>query len=376
MIAAANGNKRRDAKLLYYIKYYGELLHMIKKLSLLAISTLALSACNDQASSGGAGGSRQEIRIVGSSTVFPFSKAVAEAFTKGAPGNKNPVVESTGTGGGIEAFCAGVGAETPDIANASRRIKKSEFETCAKNGVTEIVEIQVGIDGIVMGESAKGPAMKLDPIDVYKALAANPFGKPNTTKNWSDVNASLPNIPIAVFGPPKTSGTRDAFAELILEAGCKTDEATKAMKKTDEDKYKAICHDIRTDGAYKEQGENDNLIVQKLAANPNMLGVFGYSYLEENAASVRGVSIGGVSPTYEAIAGGSYPGARPLFIYVKKAHVEKIPGIKEYLAEFVKAGVKGSYLTKLGLIAAPDDVRAAASKAATDLTVMDGANLK
>jgi phosphate transport system substrate-binding protein len=349
---------------------------MLKKLSLLAISTLALAACNDQASSGGSGGSRQEIRVVGSSTVFPFAKAVAEAFTKAAPGNKNPVIESTGTGGGIEAFCAGVGADTPDIANASRQMKKSEFETCAKNGVTDIVEIQVGIDGIAIAESTKGPAMKLTPLDVYKALAANPFGKPNTAKNWSDVNASLPNLPILAYGPPKTSGTRDAFAELILEAGCKTDEAIKGLKKTDEDKYKAICHDVRTDGAYKEQGENDNLIVQKLAANPNMLGVFGYSYLEENAATVRGVTISGVAPTYDAIADGSYPGARPLFIYVKKAHVEKIPGIKEYIAEFVKAGAKGSYLTKLGLIAAPDDVRAAASKAATELTVMDGANLK
>jgi phosphate transport system substrate-binding protein len=349
---------------------------MLKKLSLLAISTLALAACNDQATSGGSGASRQEIRVVGSSTVFPFAKAVAEAFTKAAPGNKNPVIESTGTGGGIEAFCAGVGADTPDIANASRQMKKSEFETCAKNGVTDIVEIQVGIDGIAIAESTKGPAMKLTPLDVYKALAANPFGKPNTAKNWSDVNASLPKLPISAYGPPKTSGTRDAFAELILEAGCKTDEPTKALKKTDEDKYKAICHDVRTDGAYKEQGENDNLIVQKLAANPNMLGVFGYSYLEENAATVRGVTISGVAPTYDAIADGSYPGARPLFIYVKKAHVEKIPGIKEYLAEFVKAGAKGSYLTKLGLIAAPDDVRAAASKAATELTVMDGANLK
>ena len=349
---------------------------MLKKLSLLAISTLALSACNDQASSGGAGGSRQEIRVVGSSTVYPFAKAVAEAFTKANATNKNPVVESTGTGGGIEAFCAGAGAETPDIANASRQMKKSEFETCAKNGVTDIVEIQIGIDGLAIAQATGGPAFKLTPTDVYKALAANPFGKPNATKTWSDVNAALPNLPIAVFGPPKTSGTRDAFAELILEAGCKSDDAIKALKKTDEDKYKAICHDVRTDGLYKEQGENDNLIVQKLSSNPNMLGVFGYSYLEENIEKVRGVELNGVAPTYAAIADGSYPGARPLFIYVKKSHIDKIPGIKEYIAEFVKAGDKGSYLTKLGMIAAPDDVRAAASKAASDLTVMDSANLK
>jgi phosphate transport system substrate-binding protein len=349
---------------------------MLKKLSLLAISTLALAACNDQASSGGAGGSRQEIRIVGSSTVFPFAKAVAEAFTKANASNKNPVVESTGTGGGIEAFCAGVGAETPDIANASRRMKKSEFETCTKNGVTDIVEIQVGIDGLAIASAAGGPKWKLTQADVYKALAANPFGKPNTSKTWADVNSSLPNVPIAVFGPPKTSGTRDAFAELILEEGCKTEGAIKAMKKTDEDKYKAICHDVRTDGMYKEQGENDNLIVQKLGSNPNMLGVFGYSYLEENAEKVTGVPLAGIAPTAATIGDGTYPGARPLFIYVKKAHVDKIPGIKEYVAEFVTAGGKDSYLTKLGLIAAPDAVRAGAGKAASELAILDGAGLK
>ncbi len=349
---------------------------MLKKLSLLAISTLALAACNDQASSGGAGGSRQEIRITGSSTVFPLAKAVAETFQKADPSRKVPVVESTGTGGGIEAFCAGVGAQTPDIANASRRMKKSEFETCQKNGVKDIVEIQVGIDGIVIAESNKGPALKLTPLDVYKAVAANPFGKPNTAKNWSDVNASLPNIPIAMYGPPKTSGTRDSFAELIMEAGCKTDAATKALKETDEKKYKAVCHDVRTDGAYKEQGENDNLIVQKLAANPNMLGIFGYSYMEANLSSVRGVSMSGIVPTYETIAGGTYPGARPLFMYVKKAHIDKIPGIKEYIAEFIKAGVKGSYLTKLGLISSSDEERAASEAAATGLTLMDSSKLK
>ncbi len=349
---------------------------MVKKISVLAFGSLALAACNDPAASGGAGGARQEIRIMGSSTVFPFAKAVAEAFQKGDSNRKNPIVESTGTGGGIEAFCAGIGSQTPDIANASRRIKKSEFETCKKNGVTEIVEIQIGIDGIALGESIKGPGFKLTNAEVYKALAANPFGKPNLTKKWSDVNPALPNIPIAVFGPPKTSGTRDAFAELILEAGCKTDAATKALKETNEDKYKAVCHDIRTDGAYKEQGENDNLIVQKLSANPNMLGVFGYSYMEENSTTVRGVALENVAPNYGAIATGRYPGARPLFIYVKKQHVDKVPGIKEYVAEFVSAGTKGSYLTKLGLIAAPDDVRKKAFDAAANMTIIDGADLK
>jgi phosphate transport system substrate-binding protein len=337
---------------------------MIRKISLVAISVLALSACQDQASTGGAsGGSRQEIRIVGSSTVFPYAKAVAEAFAKADPSRKSPVLESTGTGGGIEQFCKGVGAETPDVANASRRMKKSEFENCVKNGVTDIIEIQ-------------GQKFALTAADVYKALAANPFGKPQTAKLWSDVNASLPKLPISVYGPPSTSGTRDAFAELIMEAGCKTDAATKALKDSDEDKYKAVCHEIRTDGAYKEQGENDNLIVQKLDANPDMIGIFGYSYMEANQGKVHGISLDGVAPTYDTIAGGSYPGARALYIYVKKAHVDKIPGIKEYLLEFVKAGAKGSYLSKLGLISSPDDVRSGAEAAANGLTVLDGAKLK
>lgn len=350
---------------------------MMKKISLVAISALALAACNDQASTGGAsGGSRQEIRIVGSSTVFPYAKAVAEAFAKADANRKSPVLESTGTGGGIEQFCKGIGAQTPDIANASRRMKKSEFDNCTKNGVTDIVEIQVGIDGITLAESNKGQKFELTAADVYKALAANPFGKPQTAKLWSDVNASLPKLPISVFGPPSTSGTRDAFAELILEAGCKTDAAIKALKDSNEDKYKAVCHEIRTDGAYKEQGENDNLIVQKLDANPDMVGIFGYSYMEANQGKVHGISLDGVAPTYDTIAGSTYPGARALYIYVKKAHLDKIPGIKEYVLEFIKAGAKGGYLAKLGLISSPDDVRTSAEAAANAMTTLDGSSLK
>lgn len=350
---------------------------MIRNIAIIAVSTLALAACNDAASTGAAGGgSRQEIRIVGSSTVFPFAKAVAEAFAKADPARKAPVAESTGTGGGIEQFCEGVGANTPDIANASRRMKKSEFETCQKNGVTDIIEIQVGIDGIALAESNKGQKFSLTPADVYKALAANPFGKPQTAKLWSDVNPSLPKLPIAVFGPPSTSGTRDAFGELIMEAGCKTDAATKALKDSDEKKYKAVCTEIRTDGAYKEQGENDNLIVQKLDANPDMIGIFGYSYMEANAGKVHGIPLNGVAPTYATIADNSYPGHRPLFIYVKKAHVGKIPGIQEYITEFVNAGAAGGYLSKLGLIAEPDDVRAEAAANAKNLTALTAESLK
>lgn len=350
---------------------------MMKKISFVAISAIALSACNDQASTGGAsGGSRQEIRIVGSSTVFPFAKAAAEAFAKGDSSRKSPVVESTGTGGGIEQFCKGVGAETPDIANASRRMKKSEFENCQKNGVKDIVEIQVGIDGLALAQSNKGQKFALSTADVYKALAANPFGKPQTAKLWSDVNPSLPKLPISVFGPPTTSGTRDSFHELIMEAGCKTDAATKALKDSDKDKFEAVCYEIRTDGAFKEQGENDNLIVQKLAANPDMLGIFGYSYMEENASKVHGITMDGVEPTNDSISTGKYPGARKLYIYVKKAHVDKIPGLKEFVTEFLKGGMVGGYLTKLGMIASTDADHKMAGNAATSFAVLDGAGLK
>lgn len=350
---------------------------MIKKISLIAVSAFALSACNDQASTGSAsGGSRQEIRIVGSSTVFPFAKAASEAFAKADPSRKSPVLESTGTGGGIEQFCKGVGAESPDIANASRRMKKSEFENCQKNGVTDIIEVQVGIDGLALAQSNEGVKFALSTADVYKALAANPFGKPQTAKLWSDVNPSLPKLPISVYGPPTTSGTRDSFHELIMEAGCKKDAAMKALKETDEDKYKEVCTQIRTDGAFKEQGENDNLIVQKLGSNPNMVGVFGYSYMEENASKVHGITMDGVSPTIATISDGSYPGARKMFIYVKKAHVDKIPGIKEFVLEFLKGGAVGGYLTKLGMIASTDADYKKAMDAANGLTAMTGADLK
>ena len=350
---------------------------MIRKMSLIAVSVLALSACQDQASTGGAaGGSRQEIRIVGSSTVFPFAKAASEAFAKGDASRKSPVLESTGTGGGMDQFCKGVGASTPDITNASRRMKKSEFDNCQKNGVKDIIEVEVGIDGLALAQSNKGQKFALSTIDVYKALAANPFGKPQTAKLWSDVNPALPKLPISVFGPPTTSGTRDSFHELIMEAGCKTDAAMKALKDTDKNKYEATCFGIRTDGAFKEQGENDNLIVQKLDANPNMVGVFGFSYMEENASKVHGITMDGVAPTIATISDGSYPGARKMFIYVKKAHIDKIPGIKEFLTEFLKGGVVGGYLTKVGMIASTDANHKKANDTVSSLAAMDGADLK
>jgi phosphate transport system substrate-binding protein len=277
---------------------------------------------------------RRNIRIVGSSTVYPFTKAVAERFSRTNPGVGAPIVESTGTGAGMKLFCAGVGVQHPDIVNASRRMKASEYEGCAKNGVKDIVEVQVGLDGIAFAEGKNGPGISLTQVDVYRALAANPYGKPNTAKLWSDVNPALPAMPILVLGPPSTSGTRDALKELILMKGCDADPAMKALKDSDKEKHEKVCGEVRSDGAYVDMGEQDNLIVQKLEANPKAIGVFGFSYLEENMDKLKGLSMNGVQPTYASISDFSYPGARPLYIYVKAAHVGAIKGLKEFVAQW------------------------------------------
>ncbi|MEW9856120.1 substrate-binding domain-containing protein [Novosphingobium sp. M1R2S20] len=341
-------------------------------IALVAASSLALSACG---SSGGSGsGSRDYIRAVGSSTVYPFATAVAEEYAK--TGGKSPVVEATGTGAGMKLFCAGVGAQHPDIETASRRIKKSEYELCQKNGVAEIVEVQVGIDGIAFAEAKSGPGMKLTPEDVYKAIAANPYGKPNQAKSWKDVNPALPDMPILVYGPPSTSGTRDALAELILTAGCKTDPATAALKESDEDKFEAICTQVREDGAYVDAGENDNLIVQKISQNPKAVGVFGYSFLEANPDALKGIPMSGVEPTYETISDFSYPGARPLYIYVKKAHVGPISGLGEYVATWPKVWGPDGLLKSKGMVISPQDVRARNAEVVANMTPLDPSALK
>ena len=347
---------------------------MFRTIAMIAVSTLVLSACGS--GGGPASGSRSQIRVVGSSTVFPFATAVAEKFTKANNRFKSPIVESTGTGAGMKLFCGGVGYNHPDIENASRRIKASEFADCAKNGVTEITEIQIGIDGIAFGEAKAGPAYALTPTDVYKALAANPFGKPNVAKTWKDVNPALPNLPIVVYGPPSTSGTRDALAELILEKGCDSDSAMKALKTSDKDQHKAICTKIREDGAYVDAGENDNLIVQKIAANPSAIGIFGFSFLEENRDKIKDISLGGIEATYATISNFSYPGARPLYIYVKNAHLKVIPGLREFIAEFSGAWGPEGYLKSRGMVIAPDDVRAKNAAIAKMMTPLDGSSLK
>ncbi len=340
-----------------------------KSLAIAAISTAALSACG-----GGSSTSRDAAWAVGSSTVYPFASAVAEETAKS--GIKAPKVEQNGTGAGIKLFCAGVGAQHPDIADASRRIKKSEYEDCVKNGVKDIAEIQVGLDGIAFAEAKEGPGMKLTVEDVYKALAKNPYGKPNTAKNWSDVNPALPAEPILVYGPPSTSGTRDALAELILTKGCEADPAMKALKEKDKDAAKKTCTEVREDGAYVDSGEADNLIVQKIAANPKAIGIFGYSFLEENMDKLKGITMGGVEPTYAAISDFSYPGARPLYIYVKLAHLNAVPGLKEFVAAWAKSWGPNGLLKGKGMVISTEEVRNKNAELAAKLSPMDASGLK
>jgi phosphate transport system substrate-binding protein len=320
----------------------------------------------------------RSLRAVGSSTVYPFAKMAAERVARANPKLGTPIIESTGTGAGFKLFCSGVGERFPDVSNASRRMKASEAKQCAANGVKEVTEIQIGIDGIAFATAKSTPLSGVTTKDIYMALAKTPFGKPNKAKTWKDVNGKLPAIPIRVYGPPPTSGTRDAFAELIMTAGCETNPGMVALKKANADKHKAVCTAVREDGAFIEAGENDNLIVQKLASNPNTLGIFGYSFLEENTAKLKGVSINGVQPTYQSIAAFQYPGARPLYIYVKNAHVKAIPAIRAFVAEMTKESAIGpnGYMRSGGLVAAPGPVRAKAQQAARTLTPVKFAELK
>lgn len=335
---------------------------MLKKMFVLSTALSFVLAVGNAA----AQSTRDYISIVGSSTVYPFATVVAEQFGK-TTDFKTPKIEATGSGGGLKLFCAGIGVRHPDITNASRRIKKSEYDACHKNGVDEIVEVKIGYDGIALANSKKAKPMALTLRDLFLALAkevpaADGSKKlvPNPYKTWKDVNPELPDTTIEVLGPPPTSGTRDAFVELAMEGGCKTFDWIKALKKEDKKEYKRICHTIREDGAYVEAGENDNLIVQKLNANPKAVGIFGFSFLDQNRDQVQGSAIDGVKPEFETIADGRYPISRSLYFYVKKAHVGTIPGIEAYLAEFTSEKTYGDegYLTDRGLIPSPKEERA------------------
>jgi phosphate transport system substrate-binding protein len=325
--------------------------------------------------------SRDQIRIVGSSTVYPFTTAVAEQFGKSG-GGKTPVVESTGTGGGMKLFCAGVGVGHPDVTNASRRMKKGEFETCGKNGVKGIVEINIGFDGLTMAQSKAGAPMNLKLSQVYLALAdqvpdkdgkliANPY------KNWSDIDKALPNIKIEVLGPPPTSGTRDSLHELFMEVGALQIPELAALRKADSKAFDKLWKSIRKDGAYVEAGENDNVIVAKLEANKNAFGVFGYSFLEENSNKLRGVKIDGVEPEFDNIAAGKYKGARRMYVYVKTQHIGLVPGLDKFMDEYVstKALGKDGYLARKGLVTLPPAELEQVRKTVASKTTMTGEGL-
>lgn len=318
---------------------------------------------------------RDYVYIVGSSTVYPFSTVVAERFGRSSKFS-TPKVESTGSGGGLKLFCDGIGVSYPDIANSSRAIKQSEIETCARNGVNEIIEVKIGYDGIVIANAVDSPDVEFTTRILFLALAKQVPGEADGTlvenpyTSWSEIDASLPAVRIEVLGPPPTSGTRDAFVELAMESGCRTEPWVRDIEASDNDRFKAICHTMREDGLFVEAGENDNLIVQKLEANPTAFGIFGYSFLDQNAGKVKGLAVDGAAPTFDTIADGSYAISRPLYFYVKKAHVDVIPGLRGFLREFTSERAWGDdgYLSYRGLIPLPEKERAEMAATVTALT--------
>jgi len=346
---------------------------MKKSLFLLPFAAF-VAACGSN-SGGSAGGESASLKVVGSSTVYPFTTAVAEQFQRANPGI-NVVVESTGTGSGIKLFCGGVGEQTPDIVNASRRMKPSELESCQQAGVDQVIEIPVGIDGLTFVTANDAPSMNVTQADIYEALAANPYGRgPNTAKTWKDVNPDLPATPIRVLGPPPTSGTRDSLVELYMEKGCTSDPQMKALKESDDDRYKDICTKVREDGAFVEAGENDNLIVQKVTQDPGTVGILGYSFLEENTDRVKPITVNGVQPTEQTISSLEYPGARKLYIYVKGSHLQAKPALRDFVQSYSQMWGKGGPLEQRGLVPLGEEERAAATTQATELKPLDAAVL-
>ena len=343
-------------------------------LSLVVLSTFAVTAS-----------ARDQIRIVGSSTVYPFSSAVAEEL--GATTNfKTPVVESTGSGGGMKLFCAGMGMETPDITNASRRMKTKEFQLCQKNGVTDITEAVIGFDGIAFAQAKSNGDFKVTKKQLLLAVAAEVPSKDgkslvaNPYTRWNQIDASLPNREIIIYGPPKSSGTRDAFEDMILKGQTKKMAVYTNLYKKDKKKYKAYkkYHKVRTDGIYVPSGENDNLIVQKLTKNKSSFGIFGYSFLAENSDKISGAKINGVEPTPDNISDGSYPISRSLFFYVKNSHAKKVKSMNKYIAMFLDDEMIGNdgILGEIGLIALPQNERLKIQKRVSKRTKLSLKDLK
>ena len=346
----------------------------MKKMMIALPLAAALAACGSNGGDDGA--AKQQLKVVGSSTVYPFTTAIAEQFQRDNP-NVSAVVESTGTGAGMKLFCGGVGANFPDIENASRQIKKSEYDSCVAAGVKNVIEVPVGIDGLTFIQAKGAEPLSLTQADVYKALAANPYGRgANTAQTWKDVNPALPAVKIRVLGPPPTSGTRDSLVELYLEKGCNSDPAMKALKESDEARHKDVCTKVREDGLFVEAGENDNLLVQKVTSDPGTVGILGYSFLDENADKVSPVQINGVSPTEATISDLSYPGARKLYIYVKGEHLAAKPALRDFVAAYGKAWGKGGPLEQRGLVPLRGADLEAANTQATELKPLDPAGLK
>lgn len=332
-----------------------------------------LAGCGGEAEDAGT----DALAIIGSSTVYPFAQKVAEDLKAANPDIAAAVIESTGSGEGIEKFCAGQGPETADIVNSSRRMTVDEFNRCTSNGVSGIIELEVGRDGIVFASATEeGIDLNLTRANVYRAIALMPFGKEQVSVNWSDVDGSLPAEPIIVYGPPSSSGTRDALLDLVLAPGCKTDGAMAALETSDNDAYQRNCHALRSDSSYIDQGEQDDLIVRKVASNPRAIGVFGYSYVQKNASTVKALKLDGVLPTAETIADGSYPASRPLYIYVKKAHIGVTPGLDKYLAQWAKSWGANGALAKIGLVPSTAEAQSKSAAAIEAKTVLSEADFK
>ena len=334
----------------------------LSRAALVGAACLALAACSEEPEE-----AAEPITIVGSSTVYPFAQKVAETMLAENEGLAEPDISSTGSTEGIAEFCQGEGPETADIVNASRRMTLAEFESCQNAGVTDIIEIEVGRDGIVFASAIeKGFAFDLTPAILYRALAANPFGEEQNAANWRDVRGALPNEPIIVYGPSSTSGTRDALLDVIMTPACRANRSMAALEESDPRAFEANCQTLRGDAAYIEQGEKDDLIVGKIANNPRAIGVFGYSYLEENMDTIKALTLSGVAPSAQTIADGSYPGSRPLYIYVKKAHIGVTPGLVEYLACWPKQWKISGALADIGLVPATEEIQEKSAAAIAD----------
>lgn len=330
-----------------------------------------LAACNQSAQVQ----ERTHILAAGSSTVYPFTSAVAERFHAANGQFPAPVIQATGTGPGFAAFCAGVGGTHPDVADASRRIRPEEMAQCRAHGITSITELQIGMDGIALVQSPAAPPIRLTRREIYEALAATPYGQPNSKRRWREISPSLPDIPILVYGPPEGDGTRDSFVEMIMIPGCESNAEMRRLRAQDEARFHQVCGTIRRDGAYAAGGEDDQRTVMQLIVNPGAIGIFGYSYLEQEGDRLHGITLDGVAPSAETIASGRYAGARPLFVYVKADQADRVGGLRQFLAEYARAIAPGGYLARQGLIPAPEAVRTQTAQAASSLTPLNAGSL-